>query len=101
LTTPSTSPTKLLAILLASEDSAPGDASTYFAVLVRLLRERKGLTQKEFARELNVTVGTLGGWENGHHRPLNTQRKRLLLLAVKAGIQAPLPASLLGSGKAQ
>lgn len=71
--------------------------STDFAALVRLLRERKGLTQEEFAREVDVIVGTLSGWENGHHRPLKAQRKRLPRLATKAGIQTPLALSYPGS----
>lgn len=72
--------------------------STDFAALVRLLRESKGLTQEEFARELDVTVGTLSGWENSHHRPLKAQRKRLLRLATKAGIQVPIASSFPSAG---
>jgi len=34
----------------------------------------------QFARELDVTVGTMNGWENGKHRPVKAQRKRLLLI---------------------
>lgn len=100
LTPPSTLLTKLPAILLARISPLVTHA-TDFATLVRLLRESKGLTQEEFARELDVTVGTLSGWENGHHRPLKAQRKRLLRLATKAGIQAPLPSSSPGSGQEQ
>lgn len=69
--------------------TSTGAQSTDFAALVRLLRERKGLTQEEFARQLDVTVGTLSGWENGHHRPLKAQRKRLLRMAIKARLNEP------------
>lgn len=63
-----------------------------FAALARLLRKRRGLTQEEFARDLDVTVGTLSSYEN-HHRPLKAQRKRLLRMAKKAEIQVPHAAS--------
>lgn len=98
LTKPSTLHTKLPAILLVRIPQLV-TPSTDFAALVRLLRESKGLTQEEFARELDVTVGTLSGWENGHHRPVKAQRKRLLRLATKAGIQAPLASSSPDSGQ--
>jgi len=68
-----------------------------FAVLVRALRLARGLTQEDFARELDVTVGTMNGWENGKHRPVKAQRKRLLGLAKDAGIQIPTNAGLIGS----
>jgi hypothetical protein len=42
------------------------------------------------ARELDVTVGTLNGWENGRHRPIRAQRKRLLRMAQATGIAPPL-----------
>jgi DNA-binding transcriptional regulator YiaG len=90
----------LLAIL-AARIPPLATHSTDFPALVRLLREAKGLTQEEFARELDVTVGTLSGWENGHHRPVKAQRKRLLRLASKARIQPPLARSSPSSGKQQ
>lgn len=96
----STLPTKLQAILLARIRHLVTH-STDFAALVRLLRESKGLTQEEFARELDVTVGTLSGWENGHHRPVKAQRKRLLRLATKVGIEAPHAPSSPDSGQEQ
>jgi DNA-binding transcriptional regulator YiaG len=69
-----------------------------FASLVKELRQAKGLTQEEFAAALDVTVGILSSWENGHHRPVKAQRKRLLRLASKAGIQPPLAPSSPASG---
>ncbi len=60
-----------------------------FAALVKALRVARGLTQEDFARELDVTVGTMNGWENGKHRPVKAQRKRLLGLAKDTGIQVP------------
>ncbi len=60
-----------------------------FAALVKAIRLGRGLTQEDFARELDVTVGTMNGWENGRHRPVKAQRKRLLGLAKAAGIELP------------
>ena len=48
-----------------------------------------GLTQEEFAHELDVTVGTLNGWENGRHKPVKAQQKRLLRLAAERHIAMP------------
>lgn len=52
-----------------------------FAALIKALRTACGLTQEDFARKLDVTVGTMNGWENGKHLPLKAQRRRLLRLA--------------------
>lgn len=43
------------------------------------LRERVGLTQRELAQSLGVTVTTISAWENGRHEPKLTvvQLKRL------------------------
>lgn len=62
---------------------------TDFARLVRILRHSMGLTQEDFAHELDVTVGTLNGWENGRHKPVKAQQKRLLRLAAEKGISTP------------
>lgn len=73
--------------------TSAGAQWTDFAALVRFLGERKGLMQEEFARQLDVTVGTLSGWENGRHRPLETLRKRLVRLAIKARLNEPCGSS--------
>ena len=57
-----------------------------FADLVRRLRRSRGQTQEEFARDLDVTVGTVNGWENNKHRPVRAQRRRLLEMAEQLGI---------------
>lgn len=41
------------------------------------LRERVGLTQRELAQSLGVTVTTISAWENGRHEP------KLTILQVK------------------
>ena len=69
-----------------------------FAALVRELRKVRGLTQEEFARALDVTVGTMNGWENGRHRPVRAQRKRLLRLAKESRIEPPVSGAARGGG---
>ena len=36
---------------------------------IRAIRKRLGLTWQQFAELLGVSVSTVGGWENGRHRP--------------------------------
>lgn len=64
-----------------------------YGVLVRLIRAHLGLTQEDLARELDVTVGTLNGWENGRHRPLRTHRKRLERMTEEHRIEPPVMSS--------
>jgi putative transcriptional regulator len=45
--------------------------------LVKGLRERLGLTQKQFAHEVGVTFSTVNQWENGRRRPQPFLLKRL------------------------
>ena len=79
-----TSHIKFLAILEAVEMK-----DVDFAALVRLIRRSRGQTQEELARELDVTVGTMNGWENGRHRPVRAQRRRLLALAEGMSLAIP------------
>ena len=41
-----------------------------FAALVRLIRQARGETQEKFARDLDVSVGTMSSQENGKRRPV-------------------------------
>ncbi|MCG6656228.1 helix-turn-helix domain-containing protein [Halomonas campisalis] len=41
------------------------------------VRHRMGLSQKEFADLLNVSLGTLRGWEQGRREPTGTARTLL------------------------
>lgn len=66
-----------------------------YRALVRGLRLSRGLTQEDFAREIDVTVGTLNGWDNGRHRPVRAQRNRLLRMAHDAGF--PIPPTALNT----
>lgn len=58
------------------------------AALVRSLRERLGLTQEEFARELGVSFSTVNVWENGKRQPLPFLRRRLLEMAEAARLSS-------------
>lgn len=60
-----------------------------FPKLVKSIRQARGQTQEELARELDVTVGTMNGWENGKHRPVRAQRRKLIAIAEHIGISVP------------
>lgn len=53
--------------------------------LVKGLRERLGLTQEQFAREVGVTFSTVNQWENGRRRPQPFLLKRLLEMEAASG----------------
>lgn len=54
--------------------------------LIREIRAARGLTQEALAREMDVTFGTINGWENGRHRPIPALITRLLDIAGQAGL---------------
>ena len=45
--------------------------------LVRNMRKRALLSQEDFARVLNVSVGTINRWENGKTKPNITAMKKI------------------------
>lgn len=47
---------------------------------IRELREATGLTQRELAAKLDVTVTTVSGWERRAHGPTALQLRKLALL---------------------
>jgi putative transcriptional regulator len=49
----------------------------YGSARVRRLRERLGLSQPLFAKALNVSVGTVRGWEQGARVPDGPSRRLL------------------------
>ncbi len=53
--------------------------------LVKRVRERMGLTQEQFAREVGVTFSTVNLWENRHRRPQPYLLKRLLEMEATLG----------------
>jgi DNA-binding XRE family transcriptional regulator len=65
------------------------NGSVDFPSLVRDLRQVRGLTQEQLAREIGVTFSTINGWENGKHQPMPVLATRLLEMAEEAGIRKP------------
>ena len=63
--------------------------SVDFPSLVKDLRQVRGLTQEQLAREVGVTFSTINGWENGKHQPIPVLATRLLEMAREAGIRKP------------
>jgi transcriptional regulator with XRE-family HTH domain len=57
------------------------NAAIDFTALVRAIRKARQITQEQLARELEVTFGTVNGWENGKHRPIPALARRLVELA--------------------
>lgn len=62
------------------------NAAVDFSRLVKRIREVRGLTQEQLARDLEVTFGTVNAWENGKHQPIQALASRLLQIASAAGI---------------
>jgi putative transcriptional regulator len=58
-----------------------------YGALTRELRRVRGLTQEQLARELDVTFGTVNGWERGRHEPIPALGKRIIEFAVASGIE--------------
>ena len=59
----------------------PPDASR----MIRLWRQRAGLTQEDLAHTLGVTFSTVSRWENGHVRPSGLAWKALVQVAAQRG----------------
>ena len=47
-----------------------------FAALVSLIRQARGETNEKFARDLDVSVGTMNRRENGKRRPVKRSAAR-------------------------
>lgn len=45
--------------------------------LLRTMRKRALLSQEDFAKEINVSVGTINRWENGKTKPNITAMKKI------------------------
>jgi len=52
---------------------------------VRVLRQRLGMTQEEFARRIQVTLSTVNRWENGHAAPSHLAWRAIEDLAKRQG----------------
>ena len=60
----------------------------------REIRENLGLTQREFARQFQIALGTLRDWEQGVRRPDSTARAYLWVIeeypdVVRAALEYP------------
>jgi transcriptional regulator with XRE-family HTH domain len=66
--------------------------------LVRAIRQARGLTQEQLARELRVTFATVNGWENGRHEPIPALAQRLREMAAAARVPAAGHASVKTQG---
>ena len=58
------------------------------------IRQKLGLTQREFARQFHIALGTLRDWEQGARRPDSTARAYLWVIeenpdAVRAALEYP------------
>jgi len=53
---------------------------------VAAIREKSGLSQRDFARSIGVAVGTLQGWEQGRRRPEGPARVLLALIEKRPAI---------------
>lgn len=54
--------------------------------LIRNTRKKALLSQEDFARELNVSVGTINRWENGKTKPNITAMKKIKAFCGKGSI---------------
>lgn len=57
-----------------------------FARMVKGLREKLLLSQTELAKKLGVSYATVNRWENGHHEPTFKDRRRIVALCKKHGV---------------
>jgi len=57
---------------------------------IRAVRERSGMTQRQFADAFGIGLGTLQKWERGERRPSGAARS--LLLVMRADLAAVLKA---------
>jgi putative transcriptional regulator len=61
--------------------ATPTKTAIDFPALVHEIRQALHITQEQLARELQVTFGTVNGWENGKHRPIPALARSLVELA--------------------
>lgn len=50
---------------------------TPLSKLIRVMRKKALLSQEDFAKALNVSVGTINRWENGKTKPNITAMKKI------------------------
>lgn len=62
------------------------NADRDYATLVKAIRDARGLTQKELAKQLGVSFATVNGWENGRHEPMPLLAAHIVKMAAAAGV---------------
>ena len=50
---------------------------TPLSELIRIMRKKALLSQEDFAKALNVSVGTINRWENANTKPNITAMKKI------------------------
>ncbi len=58
---------------------------------VRALRAHLGMSQRQFADEINARQQTVSEWETGRYRPRGASARLLSLIAEEAGYYAGAP----------
>ena len=58
---------------------------------VRSLRAHLGMSQRQFADEVNARQQTVSEWETGRYRPRGASARLLSLIAEEAGYYGPAP----------
>ncbi|MFC1903531.1 helix-turn-helix domain-containing protein [Chloroflexota bacterium] len=59
---------------------------------IRELRQKKGWTQEDFAREISVSLSTVQRWEKRGAEPTRLAQRELQKLFRKVGIELKTPA---------
>ena len=75
-----------------SRPPAAPDQDRWDALQVRRLREHLGLTQREFAGEMNARQQTVSEWETARYQPRGPSARLLSLIAERAGFAYTAPA---------
>lgn len=61
-----------------------------FDEIVREIRQQLGITQEQFARELNISFSTINRWENAHTVPSRLAKMRLVEFCEKRNISSDI-----------
>ena len=61
-------------------------ASSDIAAELKRIRKLHGWSQEDLARELGVSFATVNRWENGHHQPTISDKRKIRALCRKHGI---------------
>ena len=54
--------------------------------LIRIMRKKALMSQEDFAKALNVSVGTINRWENGKTKPNITAMKKIQIFCKENSI---------------